>query len=271
MLLFDEHTWTFVGATTQPDNLQTIGQLNLKGAETAAAGEAITRSIHRSWAQLEYLLGPKEASIVVFNPVNWTRGGFVEADIAEGSTLFDVTNDREVLADTMSVGRSTPLPGFGGGYRRVRFLAEDVPGLGYKLFAIRPVKNLREKEDEPAAVVVDRTFESPYYRLTIDVASGSIRSLWDKDLKRELVDEKSPYGFGAYVYVRGADDMPNNSLYRYGASLKPPALTPVAANGGKVASCHRAPYGTVITLETSAPEKPLIQTEITLLDKEKRG
>lgn len=269
-LLFDEHTWTFVGATTQPDNLQTTGQLNLKGAETTAASEAITRSIHRSWAQLEYLLGPKEASIVVFNSVNWTRSGVVEADIAEGSALFDVTNDREVLGDTIQVGRSTPLPGFGGAYRRVRFLAEDVPGLGYKLFAIRPVKNGREKDEAPAAVAGDHTFESPFYRLTIDAASGSIRSLWDKELKKELVDEKSRYGFGAYVYVRGADNMPNNSLYRYGASLKPPALTPITASGGKISSAHHIPYGTVITVETSAPETPLIETEITLLDKEKR-
>ncbi len=270
MLLFDEHTWTFVGATTQPDNLQTTGQLNLKGAETNAASEAITRSIHRSWAQLEFLLGPKEASIVVFNSVNWTRSGFVEADIAEGSALFDATNDREVLQETIQVGRSTPLPGFGGGYRRVRFLADDVPGLGYKLFAMRPMKNLPQKEETPSTVDGDRTFESPFYRLTIDVEKGSIRSLWDKELKRELVDEKSPYGFGAYVYVRGADDMPNNSLYRYGASLKPPALTPIAASGGKLSGAHHAPYGTVIVLETSAPETPLVQTEITLLEKEKR-
>ena len=270
ILMFDEHTWTFVGATTQPDSRQTMEQLNLKGAETTAASEAITRSIHRSWAQLEYLLGPKEASIVVFNSVNWTRSGFVDADIAEGSSLFDVTNDREVLAETLKIGRSTPLPGFGGGYRRVRFLAEDVPGLGYKLFAIRPAANGRGPEETPGVVDSKRTFENSFYRLTIDVERGSIRSLWDKELKRELVDQKSPYGFGAYVYVRGADDMPNNSLYRYGASLKPPALTPIAASGGKIIGAHHAPYGTVITLESSAPETPLIQTEIALLDKEKR-
>jgi len=73
---------------------------------------------------------------------------FCEADIAEGSALFDVANDREVLAETIQVGRSTPLPGFGGGYRHVRFLAEDVPGLGYKLFAIRPVKKSRDEEKD---------------------------------------------------------------------------------------------------------------------------
>jgi hypothetical protein len=269
-LLFDEHTWTFVGATTQPDNLQTRGQLKLKGAETTATSEAITRSIHRSWAQLEYLLGPKEASIAVFNSLNWPRSGFVEADVAEGLSLFDVTNDRELLAETILIGRSSPLPGFGGGYRRVRFLADDIPGLGYKLFAIRPAKNSEQPAAKQILPSAETTFESPYYRITIDAACGCIRSLWDKQLNRELVDKQSAYGFGAYVYVRGADDMPKNSLYRYGAALKPPVLKPLAASGGRLVSFHHAAYGTVITLESSAPETPLIQTEITLLEKEKR-
>jgi hypothetical protein len=269
-LLFDEHTWTFAGATTQPDNLQTIGQLKLKTEETTDTAQAVTRSIHRNWAQLEYLLGPKEASIVVFNSTNWPRSGFVETDIAEDTSVFDVTNDREVLAETVSLGRSTPLPGFGGGYRRVRFLAEDVPGVGYKLFAIRPLKKITGSPSPPAATVTGNTFENTFYRLTIDAASGSIRSLWDKKLNRELVDAKSPYGFGAYIYVRGADDMPNNSLYRYGTALKPPMLTPIAASGGRLVSSRHAPYGTVIMLESVAPETPQIRTEITLLDKEKR-
>ena len=269
-LLFDEHTWTFVGATTQPDNLQTIGQLKLKAAETTNTAEAVTRSIHRNWAQLEYLLGPKEASIVVFNSTNWPRSGFVETDIAEDSSLFDVTNEREVQAETILLGRSTPLPGFGGAYRRVRFLAEDVPGLGYKLFAIRPLKSATDSARQPAAPSGGNTFENTFYRLTIDAASGTIRSLWDKQVNRELVDAKSPYGFGAYIYVRGADDMPNNSLYRYGTALKPPMLTPVAAGSGRLVSSHHAPYGTVVLLESVAPETPQIRTEITLLDKEKR-
>jgi len=269
-LLFDEHTWTFVGATTQPDNLQTTGQLALKRAETTDASEAITRSIQRSWSQLEYLLGPKEASIAVFNSLNWPRSGFVEVDVADGSSLFDATNNREVLAETVFVGRSKPLPGFGDGYHLLRFLAEDVPGLGYKLFAIRPVKSPSDSVAKLATPPPDNTFESPYYRLTIDAATGSIRSIWDKQLQKELVDKQSPYEFGAYVYVRGADDMPNNSLYRFGAALKPPALTPVSASNGKIIATHHASYGTVIELQSSAPETPLIKTEITLLEKEKR-
>jgi hypothetical protein len=52
--------------------------------------------------------------------------------------------------------------------------------------------------------------------------------------------------------------------------LKPPILTPIGASGGKIVGAHHTLYGTVIALESSAPETPTIQTEITLLDKEKR-
>jgi alpha-mannosidase len=270
-LLFDEHTWTYVGATTQPDNQQTIGQLALKRAETTNTREAITRSIHRSWAQLESFLGPKQASLVVFNSVNWQRSGFVEMDLPDGQALFDTVTNREVPPETLSVGRSTPLPGFGGGYRRVRFLAPDIPAMGYKLFALRLAKEFTSaSEKSEKAAQSDTTFESPYYRVTLDPSSGGIASIWDKQLNRELVDTKSPYRFGAYVYVTGADDMPNNSLYRFGAALRPPSLTPTAAAKGRIVSVQRAPYGTVIVLESSAPHTPSIHTRVTLLDSEKR-
>lgn len=271
ILLFDEHTWTFVGATTQPDNQQTTGQLALKRAETTNANQAITRSIHRSWAQLESFLGPKDASLVVFNSVNWKRSGLVEIDLPDGKSLFDTTTDREVPCETVFVGRTTPLPGFGGGYRRVRFLAQAVPAMGYKLFALRPetkTPNHSDKNDKSSQN--DRTFENAYYRITVDPTSGALAGIWDKQLNRELVDTKSPYHFGAYIYVTGADDMPNNSLYRFGATLRPPSLTPNAADNGRLVSVQHAAYGTVITLESSAPRTPRIQTQITLLDFEKR-
>jgi len=270
-LLFDEHTWTYVGATTQPDNQQSIGQLALKRAETTNTSEAITRSIHRSWAQFESFLGPKDASLAVFNSVNWRRSGFVEMDLPDGLGLFDTVTNREVPSETLFVGRSTPLPGFGGGYCRVRFLALDIPAMGYKLFALRPAKESRHLPAKRKGTThSDTTIENAYYRVTMDPASGSIASIWDKALSRELVNTKSPYRFGAYVYVAGGDDMPNNSLYRFGAALQPPTLTLTPASKSRIVSVQRVPYGTAIVLESSAPHTPDITTHITLLDSEKR-
>ncbi len=61
LLLFDEHTWTFVGATTQPEAEQTRAQLDLKRSRVTEARREIEESMHRSWAQLESFLGPKDA------------------------------------------------------------------------------------------------------------------------------------------------------------------------------------------------------------------
>jgi hypothetical protein len=270
VLLYDEHTWTFVGATTQPDAEQTRTQLELKRSEATKAREAIARSIDRSWAQLEAMLRPKDASIVVFNSLNWSRSGFVDVDLNDGVAIVDAVTKHDVAVQTLSVGRGKQLPGFGGRYRRVRFFAENVPAVGYKVYSLNPHANVETEKSVPTEVASITTFENRFYRVTVDPSVGAISSIWDKELQRELVDEKSPYRFGAYVYVQGADDMPNNSLYRYGVSLKPPALSVTPARSGKIVSSVRAPYGIAVTLEASAPNTPQVRLEIILLETEKR-
>lgn len=266
MLLFDEHTWTYVGATTQPENEQTQNQLALKGARTTEAEREITESRQRSWAQFESFLGPKDQSLVVFNPLNWRRSGQVSFDLQDGLGLFDTTTGKLVPYETVSVGKSTPLPGFGGGYRRVRFAAEDVPGLGYKLFALRSV----QPEDCSEKTLGGTTFENSYYRITVDPSSAAVSKIWDKELNRELVDAASAFRFGAYLYVTGADDMPNNSLYRYGVTLKPPALSTAVASHGRLLGAKQVPFATIITMEASAPNTPTIRLEITLYNARKQ-
>jgi len=265
-LLFDEHTWTFVGATTQPENLQTKNQLALKHSRATSAEREIGESIHRSWAQLESFLGPKETSIAVFNSLSWSRSGFVTLDLGDGLGIFDSVTNQPVPFETLQIGKTTPLPGFGGGYRLVRFRAEAVPAMGYKLYTLRFVKETEPPEKKLAGAV----FESQYYRVTVDASSGALSSIWDKTLNRELVDPRSPYRFGSYVYVTGADDMPNNSLYRFGSSLKPPRLTPTAAGNGRLVSAEQLPYGIKIALESSATNTPSVETVITLYESEKR-
>ena len=276
LLLFDEHTWTYVGATTQPDAEQTQRQLELKRSRTTSAQREITESLHRSWAQLESFLGPKDSSVAVFNSLGWPRSGLVEIDLQDGSAPFDAVTGKQVPVETLFTGRGTSLPGFGGGYRRVRFVAADVPAMGYKLYSLRTVNSAKpanqknETKKDESLNLSGATFDNRYYRVTVDPESGALRSIWDKDLNRELVDSNSPYRFGAYVYVSGADDMPNNSLYRFGAALKPPSLTAVPAGHGRLVKAVEAADGIHIELESSAPHTPAVRTEITLPNWQKR-
>ncbi len=263
-LTYDEHTWTYVGATTQPEHHQSVDQVALKGARTTRARDDIDESIQREWAQLEALIKPKDNSLAVFNSLNWPRTGLVETDVPEGSTLIDPATGAPIPCQILWKGKGISLPGFGPGNVRVRCLAHDVPAIGYKLYTVKPAAT------KPDAPIEDTVLENQFYRITLDPAHGAIAQIFDKQLSRDLVDPASPYKFGEYLYVSGGDDYPNNSLYRFGNGLRPPALTVHPAASGKLISAKRTPIGIVITLTSAAPNTPQIQTEILLPDAEKQ-
>jgi len=260
-LLFDEHTWTYVGATTQPESQQTLTQISEKGEQVGRAQSEIRQSIERGWAQLESRIAPATNSLVVFNSLSWSRSGWVEADLPFGTT-FVKFRDEQIPLENIREEAFSPMPGFGDKLMRARFWASDIPAMGYKVFGIGDVPT---KSEPPApGNPRQRTVENRYYRITIDDASGSLSSIFDKQLQRELVDAHSPYRFGAYVYTTGADDMPYNSLYRYGIAQHQPDLVAHAAGGGHVLSLVTSPSSTTIVMESSALHTPSVRTTITL-------
>jgi len=266
-LTYDEHTWTYVGATSQPENQQSEDQIALKRSRVVEAKRQIDESVQRSFAQLSGLLSPPQNSLAVFNSLSWKRNGIVTFDLPNGTEIVDSATNQSMPYDVLFVGQGIPLPGFGSGYRRVRFEAKDIPAVGYKLYFLKVGAQIPAARESQAHRDV---IENRFYRITVDPASGAVASIVDKQLGRELVDRNSPYKFGGYLYVTGGDDIPNNSLYRYGAGLNPPALTVHAATNGTVREIREAPFGTAITLESSCTNTPRIRTEILLYDQEKK-
>jgi alpha-mannosidase len=264
-LAYDEHTWTYVSATTQPEHHQSEDQIALKRARVTRARDDISESIQREWARLEALVKTKDNSIAVFNSLNWARSGIVETDLPEGTTLADSSTGAEIPIEILWKGKGISLPGFGPGNVRVRFLATGVPAVGYKLYTIKPVA----KEPVVAEEIQGNILENPFYRITLDPSSGSIARVFDKQLGRELVDSSSPYKFGQYLYVTGGDSYPENSLYRFGSGLKPPSMTVHPAQSGMLLSAKKTSIGIVATMNSAAPNTPSIQTEILMLDSEK--
>ncbi|HLX82261.1 MAG TPA: polysaccharide lyase family protein [Terriglobales bacterium] len=265
-LLYDEHTWTYVSATTQPEHHQTEDQIALKGSRVTRARNDINESIQRGWAQLEALVRTKDNSVAIFNSLNWTRSGIVETDLPDGTTLVDSSTGAEVPVEILYKGKGIPLPGFGPGSVRVRFLAAAVPAVGYKLFTIKLVAKERTAPVDNRGNILGNILENEFYRVTLDPSSGAMTSVFDKQLARELVDPSSPYKFGQYLYVTGGDSYPANSLYRFGTRLKPPIFSVHGAASATLASVKKTPIGIVATLNSSAPNTPSIQTEILLPD-----
>lgn len=266
-LLYDEHTWTYVSATTQPEHNQSEEQIALKGSRVMRARNDISESIEREWAQLEALVKTKENSVAVFNSLSWPRSGLVETDLPDGSTLVDAATGAEIPLEILWKGKGISLSGFGPGSIRVRFLAAAVPTVGYKLYTIKSVA--RAATPAPEQDIRDNILENKFYRVTLDPSSGSIASIFDKQYSSELIDPSSPYKFAQYLYVTGGDSYPENALYRFGAGLKPPELTVHPAQAGSLVSAKKTPIGIVATLRSSAPNTPSIQTELLLPDSAK--
>jgi alpha-mannosidase len=113
------------------------------------------------------------------------------------------------------------------------------------------------------------TIESPFYRVELDPASGSIRSIFDKQLGKELVNTSSSWRFGQYLYVSGGDEEPN-SLLQYRAVSPKPELHPHLAGNGQLISVERTPWGWRAQLTSSAENTPEIKTEIRVYEGEKK-
>ena len=142
--MFDEHTWTSAGATTQPASDETTEQWHLKQAEAYDARNDIAQSIQRSWAQLESMIPTRGNSLIVMNALNWPRSGWLEADLPADDAIVEDATGRPVPTEVLRVEPGTLLPGFGGKTLRVRYRADNVPSLGYKVFSVvAPLRRLR--------------------------------------------------------------------------------------------------------------------------------
>lgn len=196
MLLFDEHTW---GATWPEQDASRGGAAGARQwrwkaayAERAAAqSEALLQAALHSLAGR--IGGPPGPRLAVVNPLSWTRTDRVEAPLPMGWTGGTACTVVDEATGERAPGQITPHTAFGGG--RVRFLAREVPGLGYRTYRLEAAPPA-----EPAAAGSPGLAEGRFYRVELDPASGAVRSLIDRDLGRELVDGAAPFGLNAPVY-----------------------------------------------------------------------
>jgi hypothetical protein len=259
--MFDEHTWTADRSWQDPEHAETLRQSAIKDSRATNAKLLLEQLLDRAMASIADYIQRPSGTLVVFNPLSWRRSNLVEVDIDKGIDLLDLTNNEIVPAQELYTGE---------GFRHVRFLARNVPAVGYKCYALQPA-NVADADVAPTFRSADGTpeIESPYYRVILDPETGGVRSIVDKDLNRELVDSTSPFRFNQYVYVSGADK-PRNLALEYKPTLPKPQLEPHGAGGGRLISVLKTAFGTVAKMESTAVNTPRIQTEVILFDGQKK-
>ncbi|MDQ2946995.1 MAG: glycosyl hydrolase-related protein, partial [Acidobacteriota bacterium] len=255
IILFAEHTWLSYNSVVQPDHEESVKQLRVKDDRAERASLEIEDVMNRSLSQLADQIHIPADTLVVFNSLNWRRDALVETDLFENPRLTDLTTQQEVPLQILYEKEK---------FLHVRFLARDLPSVGYKCFRIEYGKQAPPKPP----VSEEQTIENSFYKITVAANSGAIASIYDKQLQRELVDGQSPYKFGQYVYVTGGDG--DSGLINPFTSLPPAKLDIQGASNGKLERVDHQPWGSSILLTSSAVNTPIIETEILLFDNQKK-
>ncbi len=257
MVLMDEHTWDSYNSVTDPTSMEAVKQLAVKDQYAVSAAAQVDFVTRRSMANLVNAIPAGPGSLIVFNSLNWKRDGETSIDLNKGDEIVDLVTNRTVPYEVLSSGSD---------FQHIRFRAEDIPPVGYKVYVMRPAQ---KKAPPISEAEQNSVFESPYYKVQLDPETGAVRSIFDKQLKRELINQESPYRFGEYLYVTGGDKAPN-AILQYSHVYPKPDLEVHPSHNGRVLSVVRTPFGEVARLESENLNTPSIKTEIRLFDHEKK-
>ena len=117
--------------------------------------------------------------VVVFNALAWPRTDFVEVEVGfSESGILDVG-----LVD--HAGQSVPVQviqaqryGDGGlAQAKIGFVAREVPGLGYSMYHVVPLRSAAESKSAASPPKDGDFIENEHYRVSFDVPTGAMKSV----------------------------------------------------------------------------------------------
>jgi hypothetical protein len=176
LVTWDEHTW---GSASRGVDEQWFWKRNSALIADGTAEAVLDKSLKALASRLQ----TGWWSVVVYNGLTWERNDLVKVSLAELPKFFDIVD----IATTKPVKYQKMENG------DIQFVAEKVPGLGYKTYQV----NYRTNEPTFTGTIrsTANTLENDFFKVTFD-ATGSVSSILDKNSNnRELVDIAAPMKF----------------------------------------------------------------------------
>jgi alpha-mannosidase len=152
--------------------------------------EMLGRALESIASQIK--TAPRGIPIVVFNDLSWPRTDPVTCTVKIPFRSFKVIDLR---GTNMAYQVLPALADQEPDEVRLEFIAEEIPSLGYKTFYI--IENKEAANDEKAPLSFPGAFENKFFR--IEFSSGGIKSIFDKELNRELLDTRKFLGFEIFT------------------------------------------------------------------------
>jgi len=220
--LFDEHTWG--AAEPGGDSLAGRGagalQWQTKAAMAQDACDRSTASLETATSRLAQLVGTAPsalASLAVFNPSSWARTDVVRVFVPSSRVPLDRGFAIQAADGAPVPHAEEPQAGPANRNRPqgrwATFVAEEVPPLGYRRYAVVDGDSIRDDSHHSESVL-----ENEHYRVQLEPLEGCAVSIVDKALDRELVGSDSPFGFGQYVLDRYTSGLQSSLRLRAGGA-----------------------------------------------------
>jgi len=197
LLFWDEHTFGAAESIRDPESLNSQVQWREKSAYVWEAVKHNSLLKEQAMGLLQSYLPVDEIPVlVVINTLNTPRSGmavhYIDNEIIPPGSRFRLLDSQGREAEVQSVRSRED-----GTYWAV--WAEKVPPIGYKSYCIQLEEGSgAESEFHPFSGIV----ENDFYRIEMDTTTGTVISLLDKELGRELVDQRGTWRWGQFIYER---------------------------------------------------------------------
>jgi alpha-mannosidase len=218
-LLFDEHTFGFAishgqsGHWAYGDEFKSLRTQGIydpiekswqeKGERIYEAEKKVMPNYKDELERLAHEINIRGPHLTVYNPLPWQRSGVVKLQILSDKIRGNALKD-------LSSGKTIPFTNNGN---IIQFNAEDVPATGYKTYI--PVETVLETTKSLKINEHDRSIENKFFKIHLDASKGSIKSIFDKQTNREMVNQDSEYGFGNYLYERFSKEQTDSYANSY--------------------------------------------------------
>lgn len=208
MALYDEHTWGSSGSALDD-------QWRWKRNTSIASNTLSDNIFSNSLAALSRLIPATGKTIAVYNSLSSSRSDIVKVKQSDLPAHFDITDidtNKSVIYQKLSDGT-------------VVFMAENVPGLGYKNFKV--TSRVSDPVFESSITSSANTLENRFFKITFD-NTGSISSILDKQNGNiEMVDSSAPYKLNQFIYYTTKS---RSSSVKSANAVKSAVLTPSTAD-----------------------------------------
>jgi alpha-mannosidase len=202
--------------------------------------------------------------IVVFNSLSFNRNDLVNIPNflhKEPFDLVDIETGQKVPYQVTKIeSPQSPAPHAAGRYANSQinptegfnlvFVADNVPSMGYKTYLVVPAQNSSGLKSN--LTITDASIENQFFKVAVNPETGTVASIFDKELGVELVDNNAQHQVNQLItrWIKtGKEESPKTATIRKG---------------------ERGPVYASLSVSTSGAGCPQLTEEIILYDKIKR-